>query len=736
MTTALELSGPPAREVRELGGYVDPMVGTAGGGNSNPGPQLPHGMIKPGPDSLVEGGELLRYEYNDERLAGFSHPHLQGPAGSGYGYNHVLVTPVVGKKDDDSADVSSAFSHENESAAPGYYTVVLDDPGVKCELTASHRSALHRYTFPASDESEFRIDLGHTGGKCVDAHVEFVEPNVVRGWGNYAVFPLLSIMGRDKFGSSGMRTLYFHAEFDRPFEYTRLYSPVGGVAAGAAIATAESLIATAGFTTTESDVVQMKLAISLISPEQAESNLGEEIPEWDFAGVRSNAEAAWNEALNTVIVDGEEDEKRVFYSALYRSMLEPVDYTEGDRFWLGPGTEGLVREAAGRRFYADDWCIWDTFRTSHPLHTLIEPELCSDVVHSYLLSYEEGGWLPKCPWQATGYSRMMIGNHAVPVIVDMYRKGYRDFDVDLAYEAMRKSAMEDSIDPAEWPGMCGYPNLGTPPEYVQGGFVSHECDETQSVSMTLEYAYDDWALGMMAQDLGLSQDAEYFLARAMNYEEHWNPAVGFMQARHKNGTWVEPFDPESEVDFCEADSWKYTWFVPHDVEGLMELIGGAAAFEQKLDDFFAGDHYTADNQPDFHVPFLYNFAGVPWKTQELVRSIALSEYGADPGGLPGNDDAGSTSAWYLFAAMGFYPLCPGANRYEITTPLFEKVVLRLSPEFQQGEAFVIVAAGLSDDNIYINSMTLNGEPLDRYWLSHDEIIRGGELVLNMGSAKR
>lgn len=207
-----------------------------------------------------------------------------------------------------------------------------------------------------------------------------------------------------------------------------------------------------------------------------------------------------------------------------------------------------------------------------------------------------------------------------------------------------------------------------------------------------------------------------------------------MQARHVNGTWVEPFDPESEVDFCEADSWKYSWFVPHDIEGLMELVGGAAAFEQKLDDFFAGDHYTADNQPDFHVPYLYSFAGVPWKTQALVRSIALSEYQAEPGGLPGNDDAGSTSAWYLFAAIGVYPLCPGANRYEITTPLFARVVLRLAPEFGQGEAFVIEAQGLSEENIYVASMTLNGEALERFWLTHDEIVSGGELILQMGDS--
>jgi predicted alpha-1,2-mannosidase len=725
--------GPPAPEYRELVQLVDPMIGTDGSGNSVPGPQVPHGVVKLSPDSVQEVG-LMEYEWEENgRLFGFSHTHLQGPGGSGYGYNQLLVLPVVDRRGDVEGDFSSAFDHQTESASPGYYGVTLEDSGVEAELTATQLAGLHRYTFPASSEAEIRLDLSHTGGKCVAAKLTFEPPNRLSGEATYHVFPLYANWLVDDWGITGVRTIYFQAEFSEPYVYHDTWTEEGHMADSMS-AEGEVVGAIAGFTASPDASVLFKLGLSFISPEQATANLEAEIPGWGFEAVVAQAENLWNLALNQIIVDGPGDDLEVFYSALYRTMFEPVDYTEGDRAWVGPGGPGKVVELSGSRFYADDWCLWDTFRTSHPLRTLVEPDMCADVATSFLHIYDQGGWLPKCPWQATGYSRMMIGNHSIPVLADFIMKGLDGFDVAKAYEAMKKSQTEDSVDPKDWPGMCGYVNLGTPAEYLSKGFVSQDCDETQSVSMTLEYAFDDWCLAQVADKLGLVGDAAVFNKRAGNYVNHWDEETGFLRPRMKNGSWLTPFDPLAEDGFCEADAWKYLWFVPHDVNGLVALIGGDKAFASRLDEFFAGGHYTSDNQPDFHVPYLYNYVGKAWRTQELVTGYVRSEFGAGPKGLPGNDDAGSTSAWYLFGAMGFYPVAPASGRYQLTSPIFDRVALRLDELHHGGEAFIIEAIDRSEENIYIQSAALNGEPHNRTWLAHEEMVRGGTLTLQMGPA--
>ncbi len=578
------------------------------------------------------------------------------------------------------------------------------------------------------ETAEVRLDLAHTGGKCVDAKVVFHPPAAWSGYATYHVFPLIATWGAQKFGSTSVRTVYFHGELSRPWDYTATWS-AGEVTPNATEAAGKDIGAIAGFTATPEEPVLLKMGLSFISEEQARINLEEEIPGWGFDAIVSQAQNVWNDALNRVVVDGDEADLGVFYSALYRSLAEPVDYTEGDRAWIGPGGEGMVVDLDGRHFYADDWCLWDTFRTSHPLRTLLEPAMCADLAESYLRVYDQGGWLPKCPWQATGYSRMMIANHSIPVMVDFYLKGLTGFDVDKAFAAMKKAQTEESIDPAEWPGTCGYANLGTPPEYLSKGYVSQECDLDQSVSMTLEYAFDDWCLAQLADALGKVGDAATFRKRSGNWAYHWDDETGFLRPRLKNGQWLTPFDPLSGDGFCEADAWKYLWFVPHDIPGLVEKMGGAEAFAQRLDAFFEGGHYTSDNQPDFHVPYLYNAVGLPDRTQAKVTALLRSEFGPGPSGLPGNDDAGSTSAWYLFGAMGFYPVTPASGRYELTTPLFDRIAIRLDPAFHAGEAFVIETVGRSPENIYIQSATLNGQPLDRTWITHEELTSGGTLRL-------
>jgi predicted alpha-1,2-mannosidase len=328
----------------------------------------------------------------------------------------------------------------------------------------------------------------------------------------------------------------------------------------------------------------------------------------------------------------------------------------------------------------------------------------------------------------------MIGNHAVPMIADALVKGFTGFDRDVAWEALNKAATQDADDD-KFPGLCGYVNLGTPPEYIQSGYISHDCDMHQSASMTLEYAYNDWCTAQAAEVLGKSDQVEVFRQRALNYQNHWNEAVGFMQGRMQDGSWREPFDPADDTDandFCEATSWIYTWFVPHDVEGLIALMGGPAVFAAKLDEFFSGDHFEISNEPSFHIPYLYNYAGQPAKTQEVVRATLADDFGPGPDGLPGNDDSGATSAWYAFSAMGFYPVAPGDGIYQITSPLFDKITIQLHPAYDKGKTFVIETVDNSAQNLYIQSAELNGEPLERTWITHEEITKGGTLRLQMG----
>jgi predicted alpha-1,2-mannosidase len=711
--------------------YVDPFIGTEGAGNAIPGPCLPHAMVKLSPDTDAEPGSVDAYEYSDARIQGFSHTHLEGPGGSSNGYSHILLVPVTGELRTPGEGVASTFSHAEERAGPGTYAVRLLDYDILAELTSTARCGFHRYTFPQADDARILLDVGHTRGLSLGGQVKIVGDRCVRGHGIYSMHPLIALATQADPGTTARMQVYFHAEFDRPFSSFGTWrgsekSPgsreVSGKDAGAFLE----------YRTERGETVQVKVGISYISEDQAEENLLREIPGWDFDGVRREAESLWEERLSRVRIDGGTDGQRTqFYTALYHSMLQPTDYSEYGRFWSGADGTGAVFPADRFRFFSDDWCVWDTFRTVHPLQALVEPELRSDIVQSYLHLYEQGGWLPKCTWQATGYSRVMIGNHAVSVILDAAVRGVRGFDTETAYAAMRKSALEDNENLLSGVA-CGYLNLGTPPDYLRIGYVPQECDSTQAVSMTLEYAYDDWCVARMAGILGKQEDHDFFLARSRNYVNHWNPEQGFMQPRFRDGEWLTPFDPDADIGFCEADAWKYTWFVPHDPAGLIRLLGGREAFLRKLDAFFDQGHYDASNEPDFHVPYLYVYAGAPHKTQQRVRALLETAFADAPSGLPGNDDAGATSAWYVFGALGLYPVCPGDPVYLIGSPLFPRSELRLKTEGGQGEPFTIEARNTSRENLYVQSATLDGRTLERAWIRYGEVAAGGRLVLEMG----
>ncbi|MBW2700118.1 MAG: GH92 family glycosyl hydrolase [Deltaproteobacteria bacterium] len=719
----------------DLTQYVDPMIGTSGPGNVVVGPSLPHGMVKLSPDSVVEPGDVDAYEYDSDRIEGFSHTHRQGPGGDHNGYCNILFMPVTGPLLTEEEDYASVFSHDDEQAQVGYYSVLLSDYGVRAELTATAHAGYHRYTYPASDQARILIDLGHSRGGSKGGGVEIVDDRTVQGFGHYGVFPYLDVALSTDTQTTGDSWIYFYAVFSRPFASYGTFTQ-DGVSEGATTGTGPNMGAFVNFVTADAEVVEVKVGISLVSEAQARRNLEVEMLEKTFDEVREEAVAAWNCRLNRVRLEGgSEDQMKIFYTAFYHLMMVPSDYTEVDgAFFSGADGVGKVLTAKDWRYYTDDWCAWDTFRTSRPLATILEPEIVDDVVASYLHIFEQGGWLPKCTWHATGTSRMMTGNHGVSIVADAFVKGFQDYDLDLLWKALYKSATEDDEEYL-YEGICGILNIGTPPEYVENGYVSHQCDMFESASMTLEYAYNDWCIARVAEGLDKADMLALFEQRAKNYRNVFNPFVGFMQGKNRDGTWVEPFDPansERVNDFCEGNSWIYSFFVPHDVEGLADLFGGRSVLEGQLDAFFAGGYFEPDNEPSFHIPWLYNYVGAASKTQALVRDTLEVEFAAAPPGLPGNDDAGATSAWYMFGAMGFYPVAPGESKYQINSPLFNRITILLDPGYYKGETFVIEAADNSSVNLYIQSAELNGQPLDRTWITHEEIAKGGTLHLQMG----
>ena len=653
---------PFCPEGHDLLAWVDPMIGTDGSGNAVPGPMVPHGFVKLSPDSQVGAGSVDAYEYSAGRLEGFSHTHLEGPGGGSNGYSNLLVMPWLGALPAQAADLSSGFSHDNEQAEVGYYAVTLDEHGVRAELSATAWTGVHRYTFPASDDARVVFDAGHSRGSAIDAEI-VTDGDRFEGWATYTMHPLLTYMLEDAPGSTGELTLYFHGRFSRPWSEQGVFTQDGSAldsASGDRIS-GEDVGAWFSWATVEGEAVELRLGISLQSVAQATANLEAQAEGRSLEEVRAEAEDAWACRLGRLRVEGGEDHERtLLYTGLYRAMMQPSSLVETDgAFVSGTSGEPIHHDACDTRvFYADDWCLWDTYRSTHPLATMVEPETMDDRVASFLHQHQEGGWLPKCTWAATGYSRVMIGNHAVPVLADAVTKGFDDFDHELLWEAVYHTATEDD-DAWLTDGICGYLNLGTAPEYTELGWVSHECDTSQSASMTLEYAYNDWTTARIAEALSLDDEAERFDARAESWRNHWDQDQGFMRGRHRDGSWVEPFDPEGPDDFCESNSHVYSFFVPHDPEALVETMGGDAAFVTRLDTFFDEGWFEPSNEPSFHVPWLYNHSSQPQRATARVHTLLADHFAADPGGLPGNDDAGATSALYVLAAIGLYPMAPG-----------------------------------------------------------------------------
>ena len=733
--SAIEVYTPPPPFIvsnqRDLTRYVDPMIGTRGSGNVIPGALLPHGMVRASPDTNSAATSIDAYEYTDDRIEGFTHLHLEGPGGSSNGYNQIRFTPTLSGVPIES--IASTFSHDTEIATPGLYAVTLDDTGIRAELTATDHAAVHRYTFPSGD-AKVVIDLGASNGQSTGGSVSIPTDRTIEGKGQYVVHGVASLLKKVAPGTADS-DVYFHATFSRPMSGfgTWQKGTPPKLEPGAKTRSGQYIGAYATFDTSDGQPLEVRIGISLVSAKQARRNAEEELGTRSFDEVRATANDGWNSVLNRIQIDADEETSTKFYTALYHSLFQPANYTEvsGD-FVVAAGGVRHVLNHGGRPYYTDDWCMWDTFHTTHPLGTIVEPEIRSNVVRSMLTIYQDGGWLPKCTWNAAGYSRVMTGNHSVSIIVDAWMKGLRDFDPELAWKAMNKLSMEEGT---EMDGLCGYVGTGTPPEYVEHGYVGTECDPMQAAGMTLEYAYDDSCMAAFAADRGLEAEHALYASRAQNYRNHWNPAVGFMQPRNRDGSWTEPFDPTSMDDFngfVEASSWTYSFFVPHDIPALVALMGGPEAFVARLDDYFEKGYFDASNEPSFHIPWLYNYAGAPSKTQALVRKLLAEQFGTGPDGLPGNDDSGAMSAWYVFGALGLYPVSPGDPAYQIAAPIVDRAVLHLNPAFYTGNSFIIETENNAPDHPYIQAVTLNGTPLERTWITHDEITQGGTLHIVLG----
>lgn len=718
-----------AQGAKEPVDYVSPNVGGIGQllSATIPYVQYPHGMARLYP--ITTPG--INDRYLADKIFGFP----AGPA---------VLMASTGGVGTTAAAYASDFDHDFETATPYYYAADLQSWNTKAELTVTKESAYYRFTFPANAHAHLSLSLAR------NAELEVLNDRAIEG--SQKIDGSITHAA----DSGGETRQYFYAEFSHPLSCYQTWQN------GALSSEKKQVGDHVGFVsdtpTAAGEEIQVKVGISYISVEQAHRNLEREIPDWDFNRIKSAARATWNNALSAISMTGGTDRQRtIFYTALYRSLGRMTDITEDGHYFSG--YDHAVHDAQGHDFYVDDG-LWDTFRSLHPLQLLLDPRQQEDMIDSYLSMYEQSGWMPSFP-SVAGEQAVMIGHHAAIFIADVYAKGYRDFNVAEAYQAVRKNAVEATLLPWSRAGLTPLDKV-----YFDRGFFPAldpgesetvpqvTVERRQAVSVTLENGYDDWSIAQLAKALGKQDDASYFAHLAHNYRNLFNPALGFMAPKDGNGNWVEPFDPKlgggqgGRDYFTEVDSWLYTFNVQYDVAGLIALMGGRDAFNNKLDQLFVQQYgtskykflsqfpdatgltglYAQGNEPSFHIPYLYDFSGQPWKTQRRVRQLMDVWYGDGPLGIPGDDDGGETSSWYVLSAMGFYPVCPGSPVYEIGSPIFKKTVIRL----EDGKEFAIVANQVSARNKYIQSAQLNGHPLDKPWFSQTDIANGATLVLEMG----
>lgn len=724
---------------QDYASYVNPFIGTGGHGHTYPGAVVPNGMIQLSPDTRIyEWDACSGYYYEDTTINGFSHTHVSGTGCADYG--DVLLMPTVGKQEyhpmgakSQQMAYCSAFSHDNEVAQPGYYSVLLERYNVKAELTATKRAAIHRYTFPEAEDAGFILDFDYSIERQTNEEmkIEVISDTEIRGHKKTVYWAF------DQY-------INFYAKFSKPFTYTLVTDSVALEEGGPLLPTAKVLLQ---FPTAQNEEVLVKVGVSAVDMDGARKNVEAEIPGWDFDGVRSAARQAWNDYLSKIDIRTQNaDQRTMFYTALYHTGLQPNLFTDADGRYFGMDLkphQGSVDEPVYTIF-----SLWDTFRAYHPLMTIIDPELNEAFIRSLIQKEKEGGVFPM--WELAGnYTGTMIGYHAASLIADSYAKGYRNFDVKEAYRACLRTAEYDTTGIITHPRVL--PHLMPQAKYWKNKIGYVPCDkDNESVAKALEYAYDDWCISQLAEAMGDEPNRTKYAAFAEGYKVYFDPSTRFMRGLDSEGNWRTPFNPRASThrndDYCEGTAWQWTWFVPHDVDGLVELMGGRDAFIGKLDSLFVADsslegesvsvdisgligQYAHGNEPSHHIAHLYNYVGQPYKTQALVDSVLHTLYFNEPNGLSGNEDCGQMSAWYVLNAMGFYQVCPGKPVYSIGRPLFDEAAIRL----QNGNTFTIIAHNNSRDNKYVRKIILNGEELAAPFFNHQDIVNGGTLELTMGA---
>lgn len=706
---------PQEKVEEDLIGYTNPMIGTDFTGNTYPGAQVPFGMVQLSPDNGLPGWDRISgYYYPDSTIAGFSHTHLSGTgAGDLYDISFMPVTNPY-KTGAEPLGIYSSFSHNDESASAGYYRVLLKDYNINVELTATERCGIQRYTFPEAESSIFlNLKKAMNWDFTADSHIEIVDSCTIRGY-------------RHSWGWSPKQYIYFQTRFSRPFDAFQLDTTAITTKDKGRIGTAA--VARFDFKTKQNEEILVTTALSGTSMEAAACNLEAEVPKDDFDFYMKQAQENWTKELAKIEVTSDDaDKKTIFYTAMYHAMLAPTIYSDVDGSYFGP--DGQVHQAEGWTNYST-FSLWDTYRASHPLFTYLQPERVSDMIQCFLHFYEQHGALPL--WNLYGWETdMMIGYHAVPVIVDAYLKGIGDFDPVKALEACVTTANRDD-----------YRSIGF---YKEKGYVASD-HENWSMSKTMEYAYDDYCIARMAEAMGEKEIADEFYRRSQNYRNVFNPETSFMQPRDSKGNFIPNYDPEAYIeDICESNGWQYYWSVAHDIDGLIELTGGEARFAERLDSMFTYEtadksklpifstgmigQYAHGNEPGHHVIYLYNRVKQPWKTQQYAAQVMHTLYKNTPDGICGNEDCGQMSSWYVFSAMGFYPVDPISGQYEIGSPIFPEVKMYLA----NGKTFVVRAENVSDENIYIQSVTVNGQPYNKSYITHEMIMQGDTIHFVMGN---
>ncbi len=702
----------------ELTQYVNPFIGTGGHGHTYPGATLPFGMVQLSPDTRLTGWDgCSGYHYDDSVIYGFSHTHLSGTGIPDYG--DVLIMPTVGgfqlksgyisEKRKTNKGYGSVFDHSSEKARPGYYSVFLKDYGIKAELTATGRCGFHRYVYPVkAKKANIILDLKHRD-RVLSSALYVLNDTTIAGY-------------RISTGWAKRQYVYFYARFSKPVLSYKIALNDSIIGSPRSVS-GKNIKAVFYFDNTVSDTLLVKVGISAVDTAGARKNLEAEIPHWDFDRIVKQADSAWNAQLSKIKISADSLTMVKFYTALYHTMVAPNLFMDVDGRYRSTDLK-IHRDTTFTNYTV--FSLWDTYRATHPLYTIIEQKRTVDFIKTFLKQYQYGGLLPM--WELAGnYTYTMIGYHAVPVIADAYLKGIRDFDADLALEAMLKSANQNRF------GIPAYKRYG----YIPQNYAS------SSVSRTLEYSFDDWCIAQMARAMGRKDVFDEYIQRAQYWKNVFDPQTKFMRAKF-DAIWTEPFNPfEVNQNYTEANAWQYSFYVPQDILTFIKFMGGYGEFNARLDSLFnAPSQFTGLNQPDItgligqyahgnepshHIAYLYVFGGQPWKTQELVRKIMDKFYTVNPGGYIGNEDCGQMSAWYVFSALGFYPVTPCGGAYIIGSPSVKKATIRL----ENGKKFKIRVINQGKKNIYVKSLRLNGQKLTHLAITHNDIINGGTLVIEM-----